>query len=109
MRTQRPPAIVFGKRGYDPSTETFHTQHDWDGPDSLSYEVTRAIAVSTGAAITTVPPLAESIDCDALARLFTDLDRSCRPQDRVVFAHYGCEIAVYRNGHIAIRRRDCEP
>jgi hypothetical protein len=88
--------------GYDPYSGAYHSQHDWESPESLSHTVTHAIAALTGIELNSGPPLSHSIDPDALNRLFQATRPNTSTDDHIRFTHQDCVVTVYRDGHIVV-------
>lgn len=60
-----------GEDRFSPAeTETTTRSIDWTDPDPVSSAVVDAISTSTGVDTTSLPPLQEFVDADALNRLF---------------------------------------
>lgn len=89
--------------GFDPANGVYHNQHDWSGSESLSFTVLRTIAICTGTTPESGTPLSTVVDTDALDRLFCTHPDRTTVTDHVTFAHEGCLITVYRNGHLVVR------
>lgn len=79
-------------------------QHDWQGDRSLCVAVVTAIAAVTGDEPTTIEPLYESVDPDALARTFESVRRRRRRDGRfsATFSHHGCEVVISPDGEIRV-------
>lgn len=89
--------------GYDASTDTYHTTHDWTGADSLAEAIVTSVAAVTGADPLRTEPLFDIVDPDALERLFGRRDRPCPGDDaRIELTYMGCPVTVHRDGRIDI-------
>lgn len=78
---------------------TYQTSHDPDGPATVSDTVIEAIAtVAEVDPTTTVIPLSDHIDPDALDALFTD----CGEDVQVRFSVCGLDVVVQSDGHVQI-------
>ena len=82
--------------------DVYHTTHDWNGPDRLSYAIVTAVAAIRGVEPTTLPPLGVVCDTDALDRFFADSRESGRAEDRLSLRYGGCRVTVHRNGHVIL-------
>lgn len=87
---------------YDPRLEAYHTQHDWSGNDPLSQTVIRSIAALSGCNPESGPPLIQSIDPDALNRLFSQPRSDMQRNDHISFTHQDCRITIFREGDIIL-------
>lgn len=89
--------------GYDPMSETYHLEHDWDESTSLSYTVLRAVAAITGVEAHELDPLSETIDPDVLERVFdpnranADAVNGC-----LIIDFNGCRVRIFADGHLEI-------
>lgn len=81
-----------------------HNHHDWTDAESLSYTISKSIAILTGESPQVGPPLSNSIDTDALDQLFMSDDRFEYPPESLTFYHRECKVTVFRNGHIIIEQ-----
>ena len=95
--TRRTPQV-----GYDPQTSTYHAQHDWSGSESLYYTVCTAVAAVTGVNLTAMAPLTDAVEPDALESLFDPTQSSTVTTDHATFTYDGCQVTVYRDGHVRI-------
>lgn len=90
--------------GYNHTTGSYHTEHDWTGPDTLGETVITSVAAVTKADPLELEPLYEIVDPDALEQLFTRRGSASRAAgDRIELTYGGCDVTVYRDGHIVIR------
>ena len=86
----------------DGQEETYHAYHDPAGSATPSETVIEAVAdIADVDSTTTLVPLAESVDPDALDALFEN--RDANPNSCVVCYLCGLEVAVYADGHVRIR------
>lgn len=79
------------------SSSTVH--HSWEEPFHPSVTIVEAVAAATGRTATTLPPLHDSIDPDALDRLLT---REESAAVTVSFRYAGTEIVVDGGGTIEV-------
>ena len=77
-----------------------HMYHDWESRDPLSQTVSEVILTVTKSRPTGGPPLAATVDPDALDHLFGKTNTTNHPRDQVMFRHKGCLVIVHRDGHI---------
>ncbi|WP_436908218.1 HalOD1 output domain-containing protein [Halosimplex marinum] len=74
--------------------------YDWDGADSPSVAVAEAVAAVTNRSVTTLPPVQEVVDADALDMLV----RSGDPRAvRVTIEYAGADVTVTGDGRIRVR------
>lgn len=89
--------------GYDPIDGSYHLRHEESNPDSLCYTVFRAVGAITGRAPQTLDPLADTIDPDALEKLFDRSDTRGNTVDACLTIQYhGCRVSIYSDGHIVV-------
>lgn len=85
-------------------TETYHAHHDSSNGQTLSETVIEAIAdVADVDPTTTLIPLAERVDPDALDTLFDGRKTRADHSSRVVFYLCGLKVVVHGDGHVRIR------
>lgn len=89
--------------GYDPTSGTYHVEHDWREPTALSYTVLRAVAAITGEEVHELDPLTETIDPDVLERVF-DPERSNADSvgGCLVIDFNECHVRIFADGHLVI-------
>lgn len=93
--------------GYDPTTDTFHSFHDWGGPDSFTMSVVETVADLTDDDPLSIEPLADSIDPDALETLLlSSRDADNRTGAYVDFEFNDRQVTVSSAGGICVH---CEP
>ena len=85
--------------GYDPQTETYHAQHDWESDPSLSITVIKTIAVATGFSPTAMEPLYSEINPDALEALLSSAGET---NLQVQFTYDRWPVTVYSSGEIIV-------
>lgn len=76
-------------------------EHDWSGSAELSTELVLALQRITGADVTTLDPLSDTVDPDALNQLFTTCAGG-QSSAEVVFRYSGSTITVRSNGDVRI-------
>jgi len=86
--------------GYDPTTDTYHSQHDWEDSDSLIFTIVTTVSTATGEEVNAMEPLYSAIDPDALEALI-----SHRRDDtlRISFVYEACTITVAGSGEIVVQ------
>ncbi|WP_158600514.1 HalOD1 output domain-containing protein [Haloarcula sp. Atlit-7R] len=90
-------------RGYNPMTETYHHQYDWDAPGTLGQAVISAVAAATGTDSTELEPLYNHVDPDALDALFRPLSTDHpRATGSVSLVVDGYDVTVYSHGEIIV-------
>ena len=94
------PSPPFGDDsvGYDPTTGTFHARFDTD-KDQLTIVIVEAVAIVTGRDPTTLPPLYERVDPEALATLLASTDQR-RLEVTVTYAD--CDVTVSSHGTVVV-------
>lgn len=85
--------------GYDPLTGAYHCRYDPEAPGQLSQTVTEAVLALAGLEPDDGPPLSETVDPDALNRLFGTTGPE-GTRDHLTFTHQGCTVTVYRDGRV---------
>jgi hypothetical protein len=86
-----------------PDQPTYVTTHDPDGPGKVSTKVIHALADVMGTDVSeTGFTLYDSVDPDALDRIFGSTDGSGRPGGHVAFTVDRYRVTVYEDGRIAI-------
>ncbi len=88
------------RTGFDPTTGTYHRRFDSGDTGSVSVTVIEAVAVATGREPTSLHPLSEAADADALDALLAHRDTECE----VTFVYEGCAVTVSSRGDVTIRR-----
>jgi hypothetical protein len=88
------------RTGFDPTTGTYHRRFDPDDAGSVSVAVIEAVAAVTGRGPTSLRPLTEATDADALGSLVAHRDSECE----VTFVYEGCAVTVASWGDVTIRR-----
>lgn len=85
-------------------SQSYHVQHDFEGPAELTTTLAHAISNVTGADVTdTGFTLNDFVDPDALDRLFRPkADGTPRGSGHVCFEVWGHEVTVYSSGSIVI-------
>ena len=86
------------RTGYDPMTDTYHHQYDWDSSERLSCAIIAAVATVADTEPTELEPLYECVDPDALNALFRPLSED-RPRSRGRLSFFLDEYEVTVHGH----------
>lgn len=98
MLTKTDSSITF-----DPETDTYRLHVDWRNDETVTTAVTKGVAAVTDEPPDGLDPLFETIDPDALNRLYDPTDGgSNRPDGRVSFRFNDCAVSVYASGTIEI-------
>lgn len=86
------------------ATNSYYTQHDFDGPATLSTTVVHALSEVADVDVTnTDSTLFQHIDPDALNSLFDPVDSgNSRTTGRLSFTMWGHSITVHGDGRIEI-------
>lgn len=89
-----------GRVGYDPVTDTYHNQHDWEVADSLCVTIIMTVSAATGQETTAMEPLYSILDPDALEALITD-----EPDDtvQISFSYEECTVTVGESGKVVVQ------
>lgn len=97
------------RSGYDPMTDTYHHQYDWDSPEPLSSAVITAVATVVDTEPTELEPLHDCVDPDALDALFRPLSED-RPRSRgcISFTLDEYDVTVYGHGEIIVDVSDID-
>lgn len=88
------------REGYDPRTNTYHIQHDWENSDSAVHTIVRSIAAITGKSQTELTPLNYVLDTDAL-EIFLE-SHSEGAERTITFMYEGCTVTVQASGELVI-------
>lgn len=75
---------------------------EWDGEESVPTAIIEAVATVTEQEPTEMVPLSTVVDTDALAELFTPIDRSPRTRGTVEFEYAGCLVRVSAAGELEV-------
>ncbi|WP_135365773.1 HalOD1 output domain-containing protein [Halosimplex halophilum] len=87
----------------DGSDAVVFDHYDWSGDDSPSIAVAEAVAAVTNRSVTTLPPVQEVVDADALDMLV----RSGDPLGvRVSIDYAGTDVTVTGDGRIRVKPRE---
>ena len=91
------------RTGYDPMTDTYHHQYDWDSSERLSGAIIATVATVADTEPTELEPLYDCVDPDALDALFRPLSED-RPRShgRLSFSFDEYEVAVHGHGEIIV-------
>jgi len=91
------------RTGYDPVTDTYHYQYDWESPGGLSSAVITAVATVADTEPTELESLHDCVDPDALNALFRPISEE-RPRScgRLSFTLDEYDVTVYSHGEIAV-------
>jgi hypothetical protein len=84
---------------YDPATDAYHVQYDWEDSASLCSTVVRTVSAATGQAPTAMAPLYSVFDPDALESLLAPT----RDRDvELSFTFEGCRVTVAGSGDVVV-------
>lgn len=84
---------------YDPETGTYHASYDLNGRYSLLDTILTVVEEATGQARSTIEPLFDVVDPDALETLFRCWDAQTT---RVEFNYCGCEVTTRGTGVVSV-------
>lgn len=90
-------------RGEDHGNGGYTVHCDWKSVDSPSSAVVRAVADVTGREVTSIRPLYDAIDPDALDRFLTHGKPGARPRT-ISFRFERCKVTVDAEGRIDVER-----
>ena len=98
------------RTGYDPMTDTYHHQYDWDSPERLSSAIIAAVATVADTEPTELEPLYDCVDPDALNALFRPLSEDQpRSHGCLSFSLDEYEVTVQGHGEIIVDVSDINP
>lgn len=80
--------------------------YDDEQMDGIVVAVSEAVSEVTDTAIDELPPLQETVDCDALESLFESFDDGRSGIGQVQFPFNGCTIRVDTTGLVQVYSRD---
>lgn len=84
--------------GYDPTTDTYHSELRWEDANSLSLLIVEAVSAITGQEPTAIEPLYSVIDPEALESLLSSAQNS---NMKVSFAFAGCTVG-FTGGELVV-------
>lgn len=88
---------------FDAATGTYRLHRDWRDDESITTAVVMGVAAITNTPPTELGPVFETIDSDALNRLFhSSTCGSSRDAGSISFHLHGCAVRVYATGEIEI-------
>jgi len=95
------------RTGYDPTTDTYHDRHDWDGDATLATTIAEAVADATDSDPMALPRLHDVIDTEALERALASMPgHEEGPPGYVRFSYADCTVSVASSGELCV---DCDP
>lgn len=95
------------RRGYDPNTQTFHVQYNWEATGGLTSAIVGAIAEVTGEDPGDMDPIYESVDPVDLENVLESMGNfNPHSYGSVQFEHGGRFITVDTTGEIQV---ECRP
>jgi hypothetical protein len=86
--------------GYDPTTDTYHSEYDRGDADSLSFTIVTTVSIATGQETTAMEPLYSSVDPDALEALFA---HTRGDTVRASFSYEECTVTIGGSGEIVVQ------
>jgi len=95
-----------GRVVYDSESGTYHGEYHADDGHSLTFAVVEAMSAVLDVGMTDIEPLTETLNPDALERLFGTQSGESDEELLVYFTHEGCEVTVRRDGHFTVSRLD---
>ena len=93
---------------YDSEADLYRLRHDWSSDDDVSIAIVEAVAEITNVEVLDIDPLYESIDPDALNKIFEPRAEG-EPRKiggSVTIAANECTVTVYSDGEIEIEPPD---
>lgn len=84
---------------HNPEADTYHAVYHPDEPESLSGAVIYLVSVATEQAPKEMPPLFDTIDPDALDRLFRSREGEA---GQIEFEHCGCAVTAMSDGEVVV-------
>lgn len=93
---------------YDPETHTYRFNHDWTSDERVSTTIVYVVAALTNTPPTSIEPLYETVNPDALDHLFfpTTTEGCCRSDATLRFTFHDCDITVANDGSVVIHLPD---
>lgn len=93
---------------YDPETHTYQFSHDWTSDERISTTIVYVVCALTNTPPTSINPLYETVNPDALDSLFSPLPtKTCRSSDATVsFTFNDCDVTVASDGDVVINLPD---
>jgi len=84
---------------YDPTTDTYHAQCDWEGPNSSYVTIVETVSAATGQEPTSIEPLYSALDPEALELLlYTGRDSNVH----ITFTFEECTVSVTGHGEVVV-------
>lgn len=89
---------------YEPTSDTYHVQHDWEGEWELSETVIGAVATVTGTSPSELDPFSWTLDASALDALYEPVNpaENAPGTGSISFRYEGCGVTVFGDGHVII-------
>lgn len=101
-----PSRVGTDQTGYDPTTETYYAQHDWENERPLTTTIVETVAVVTNNQPSDLEPMNDAIDPEALERIIHSLRNADRRSGgNVRFRFNDLPVVVSSDGEICV---DCE-
>lgn len=89
--------------GFDPFTNSYYTQCNWEAHDELCLSIVDAVATITDQDPREMEPLFAALDPDPLQELLSSVGVD---ELQVSFVYEGCAIVVASNGDLVVRPRE---
>lgn len=85
---------------YNDRTGTYYATFDWESSTDLTTAIVEGIAAVSGQEVTSLPPLANVVDPDTLARAFKAQRQNVSESGNgcIVFEFAGYELTLYWDG-----------
>lgn len=85
--------------GYDPTTDTYHSECNWEDSSSLCLTIVETVSAATGKELTAMDPLYSVVDPDALESL---LSTARGGNVQISFAFEGCTVSATDGGKVVV-------
>lgn len=89
---------------YEPTSDTYHVRHDWEGERELSETVIGAVATITETPPAELEPFYWMLDANALNTLYEPVNpvEHGPGTGSISFDYGGCNVTVFWDGHVII-------
>ena len=85
--------------GYDPITDTYHNQYDWEDSNSPCLAIVEMVSAVNGQEPTSMEPLYSALDPEALESLLSTAGDS---NVQLTFTFQECTVCVTSSGEVVV-------
>ena len=85
--------------GYDPTTDTYHNQYNWEDSDSLCLTIVETVSAVYGLDSTAMEPLYSVLDPEALESILSSARGS---NAQFSFRFQGCTVSITSSGEVVV-------